>query len=208
MAEEPTSHRKVYARGWYDALLACGVSQDSIKMGDTMNQGRMKSIVTNLSGVASKVFDAVPFKQAWSKQQIAGELTRTSHNIDGRTLEGCLNSLVNSKLITEPIRGYFVRNAIKEKAVNDESAKPEPMEKPQMSIVKPKPVVTLPAVDVGSTPLDLLGNFGSRINVIVRSLQQLAQDFDAATLEVDEQLEVSKQKNEKLNQLQALLKSL
>lgn len=58
------------------------------------------------------------------------------------------------------------------------------------------------------TPLDTLGTFGPRISAMVEMLKQLGCDIDAAAILFADQLKESEGKNEKLKQLQALLKSL
>lgn len=178
-----------------------------------MNQGRLKSIVCNLSSASTKVFDVVPLQEAWCIAQIIAELSRKGQNTDHKLVAGCLDGLVKFKLVNEPVRGYFIRAHISKITPEPEISTLE-VKDLKMSVVKVKPIAVATVAEAANpveeekTPLDLLAGFGPRIGVIIGNLQRLAQDIDGAALLVAEQLEVSEGKNEKLKQLQQLLKSL
>ena len=79
-----------------------------------MNEARFSSIHRGLSSVAQKVYAAVPIADEWAIEAVRRELTRKGHTIDLHTIRGCMSSLVDSGLVTEPSRGQFSRVAIKE----------------------------------------------------------------------------------------------
>ena len=114
LAVQPSdNHRRVYAKGYYDGLKAPGSSTATV-IGKNMNQARRQSIVNSLSGVTRKVFEMVPISEIWTSKQIHTEAARSGHRIDIRVLEGYLSSLVDSKLIAEPTRGHFKKDAMKQ----------------------------------------------------------------------------------------------
>lgn len=160
-----------------------------------MNQ-RMLSIINGLSGVARKVFDVVPIADEWTAQQMHRELLRLGHNVDIRTLTGCLASLCGSKLIIESSRGNFKKPPIKQE---------------QEKVKTTKPVVELVKAESApdaESPIDILGRLSFRVTEIIGSLKKLASEIDTAALIIEERFSESEEKSEKLKQLQQLLKSL
>jgi len=79
-----------------------------------LNEARFSSIHRGLSSVAQKVYAAVPIADELDIVAVRWELIRKGHTIDMRTIRGCMNTLVDSGLVTEPSRGTFSRVAIKE----------------------------------------------------------------------------------------------
>jgi len=206
MRPDVQPHRKVYARGYYDGLRSAGVTTTK-SIGEHMNQARMQSIMNSLSGVTRKVFEMVPIAEEWTSKQIHSEAARAGHRIDIRVLEGCLSSLVDSKLISEPSRGHFKKDSMKKEKV----AMVQPKSPLQVEI-EPTPVPAAPVAQVTPetlpSPIAIMGQLSSRLGGIIATLTQFANDFDTAAITIEDQLAESEGKHEKLKQLQQLLKSL
>jgi hypothetical protein len=195
------SHRKVYAKGYFDGLAAAL----AIKQGQAMNQSKFNSIHSGLTSIAQKVYEAVPISDPWSVAMLKNELVRTGKSMDTRTLEGCLNSLMRSGLISEPSPGHWIRVKVREKvgASGDSAIEyftpPPPQEKKQLSTQEAKP---------NRRPIDILSELSSEVANYGEGLKKLAQKLDSAALEIEGQLEQNSADSVKLKQLQELLGSI
>lgn len=152
-----------------------------------MNQQRFKSILSGMTSIAQRVFQAVPIAEAWASRQIYAEMTRTGPAADYKTVEGCLRTLVNAGLVTEPNPGTFRQVKVKAKDESSESAA---------------------AIPSASCPIDRLGILASRVRAVRAELNSLADDIELVAIEVSDQAARDKEDMEKLRQLQSLLKSL
>lgn len=204
-------HRKVYAKGFYDGIKAAAFGITTL--GEGMNHARKVSLISGLSGIAKKVFDAVPLGEEWSAGQIGSEVHRTGTAIDMKTLQGCLGSLVNQKLIKETSPGSFTR---RERAVIQiVKTEPEYFTKP-----KEAPVLTVTAEKNNqpkdkAAPIDVIGDIAknmalviSQVNMAITNLNKLKGDIEEAAIIIEEQFAESEKRSEKLKQLQELLKNL
>lgn len=158
-----------------------------------MNRSRLESITNNLTGVAKKVFETVPIAEPWHMNVIAGELRRRGHNIDRKTIDGCLGSLKDSGVIRETSCGHFKRVEIHEAQPPIRLARDEPI----IQTNKPEPTMT-------AKKQDNLAVFG----VIASKLRALANEVEDAGLAMQSELAKSDAKTQKLTQLQDLLKSI
>lgn len=207
-------YRSVYAKGYNDGLRAAGVTNpyevpfmsmggqtkryndqqrlitliDSVQPEKEMNQAKFKSIHNGLSAIVKKVYEVVPIKTNWTSVQVVNELNRSGLNYDRKTIEGCLNSLVTSGLVSEPSKGLFIRVAVKD----------QPEKK--VADLKPiRPVVSLDAKQKG--PMELLAELASKA-------RQFAEELDNAALEIEQEFQASEAKSEQLKQLKSLLKGI
>lgn len=167
-----------------------------------MNNAVYQSRVNGLSAIAKKVFSVVPISEAWPPRQISAELTRaTGSAADQRIVSGCLNTMINLGLVTEPKPNTFRRVAMKE-------AKPES----NCVIEKTKPAeIEIVATQKQTKPvsaIESLSLIAARALNIATNIKQLASDIESAAIDIDEQAKNDKSDTEKLKQLQALLKSL
>lgn len=195
-------HRKVYAKGFYDGVKAAQVGITTL--GESMNHARKMSLVGGLSGIAKKVFDTVPLGEEWTAGQIGAEMHRTGTAIDMKTLQGCLASLTNQKLIKEPDPGVFTR---KEKPVAKPAAQePEYFTKPKEATVLT--IATSNQAKAKAAPIDVLSDICQQIDVISAGLKKLKGDIEVAAITIEEQFAESEKRSEKLKQLQELLKNL
>ena len=179
----------------------------------SINSARFTSIYKGLSSAAQKVYGAVPINGAWDVPDIMRELKRTGIMFDQHHVSGCLNTLVSSNVVLESRRGYFTRERIRGR--QHETVTPamlcewedevtETKKEDDMATQTQLVVVTQDT----ASPLDPLSKLSARVMVMSGQLKALANDIDNAALEIAAQMENSDKQNEKLRQLQSLLKGL
>jgi len=160
-----------------------------------LNEARFSSIHRGLSTVAQKVYAAVPIADEWSIEAVRRELTRKGHNIDLHTIRGCMSSLVDSGLVTEPSRGTFSRVAIKEAY----KAPPKPIKEAKQP---EKPAMPKQGA------IDKLTALSARVRTAMSAMKTLADDIDNAALEIEADILKAGEGAQKYKQLQALLKEM
>lgn len=161
----------------------------------SMTAARIRLLENQQSGVAKKVYGAVPINEIWPTKQIAYELQRQGVVRDISIVEGCLKSLKDSGLIKEASPGYFQR--VKPRA------EPEPTEKEPIMATTPAASPSQP-VD----PVDKLAAIGTKLRGLSQMFIELANDIDEAALALDEKASGNDEELAKLRQLKGLLKSL
>lgn len=209
MDDDQSPHRKVYARGYFDALRAMGVPEHERKI---VSSKRIESMVDGLSGVARKAYLATPITEAWTAQQIQREIMREAGHVDRKTLDGCLASLVNMKLIGEPSRGVFkrhrmIRSAEQQAAPVERAAPTKPEEPTKVNPAQTKDAA-MEATNSKATPIELLDKLSLRIKNTIKELNCIYDDVQTAAIVIQEQFAESELRSEKLKQLQQLLKGL
>ena len=160
-----------------------------------MNEARFSSIHRGLSSVAQKVYAAVPIADEWAIEAVRRELTRKGHTIDLHTIRGCMSSLVDSGLVTEPSRGQFSRVAIKEAY----KAPPKPIKEAKQP---EKPAMPKQGA------IDKLTALSARVRAAMSAMKTLADDIDNAALEIEADILKAGEGAQKYKQLQALLKEM
>lgn len=160
-----------------------------------MNEARFSSIFRGLSSVAQKVYAAVPIADEWAIEAVRRELTRKGHTIDMHTIRGCMNTLVDSGLVTEPSRGTFSRVAIKEAY----KAPPKPIKEAKQP---EKPAMPKQGA------IDKLTALSARVRTAMSAMKTLADDIDNAALEIEADILKAGEGAQKYKQLQALLKEM
>lgn len=146
-----------------------------------------------MSGIAQKVYAAVPCAAPWSVSYIHSEMQRLgSSTRDVRIVQGCLNSLKDAGLIQEASKGLFVRTQIKPNPVADSTPQEQPVTQQQQIPAKQKPL---------RTPLVILNDLAAKCKA-------LQDEIEMAALEIDEYVTAKDGDAAKLKQLQTLLKSL
>ena len=161
-----------------------------------MNEARFSSIHRGLSTVAQKVYAAVPIADEWAIEAVRRELTRKGHTIDLHTIRGCMSSLVDSGLVTEPSRGQFSRVAIKE--AYKAPAEPKPVKEAK------QPENPMPKQGA----IDKLTALSARVRTAMSAMKTLADDIDNAALEIEADILKAGEGAQKYKQLQALLKEM
>lgn len=149
-----------------------------------MTPNRFARLTQGLNGVARKVLEAVPIQEAWTAAQINTELHRVGARMDHHTLEGCLERLRRTKLVSEPAPGAFTRVPVR---ISD---RPDPDELDEEDIVANP-----------TTPFDKLAQ-------LTQQMRDLAKALEDVALEIQAEIEREQNKTAKLRQLQAALKEL
>lgn len=180
------SRRATYGRGICEGLRMAGIENP----GAFMNANKMARIESGLNSMAKKVLDAVPIQQAWTREQIAGELHRTGCGAGRDVVEGCLATLKDRGAIKEPRHGHYQRI----------TARPPTAANDPMTSASDLPVATAAAPRADDT-LSRLANLGAL-------LRRAADECDAIALDVEERVKDAGKDGAKLRQLQALLKGL
>ena len=160
-----------------------------------MTTTRIRILENQQTGVAKKVYGAVPITEAWPSKSIVVELARQGQVRDFSIVEGCLNTLKEVGLIKEPSPGHFQR--VKPKA-EPMSTKPLNPVTPPNSSIKGEP----------TEPVDRLAAIGTKLRGLSQMFLELADDIDEATLAFEEKASGNDEELAKLRQLKGLLKSL
>lgn len=171
-----------------------------------LSDARTEARLNNLSSMARKVYEAIPAAESWSLSFIQSEISRTSSSgRDARTVLGCIRCLIDSGLATEPSRGQYQRTQRREPKKAAPQPKPQDIDAPDM---KNAPTAATPAPTENPKPIAILSKLATRARGLAKELTILADDLDTSALEIDEGIAASNADNEKLRQLQQLLKSL
>ena len=158
-----------------------------------MTATRIRILENQLTGVAKKVYGAVPINEAWPSKSIVSELTRQGQIRDFSIIEGCLNTLKEVGLIKEVSPGHFQR--VKSKPTAEKEA--EPMTTKPLNPVAPP-----------TEPMDRLVAIGTKLRGLSQMFLELADDIDEAALAFEEKTSGNDEELAKLRQLKNVLKSL
>lgn len=165
--------RRVYGRGYRDGMKA----------------EKMQRIEDSITTTARKVLTAVPIQEAWTIHQITAELLRTGVRMNHPVIEGCLKSLMESKLVREYSAGHYQRITPRVRLVDAPELKQEG---------------TVPQPTQSSAPKDLM----ERAELLAKLLRNAADEVETIALEFDKALQQAKSGNAELEQLSALIKKL
>lgn len=160
-----------------------------------MTTTRIRILENQQTGVAKKVYGAVPINEAWPSKSIVAELTRQGQVRDFSIIEGCLNTLKEVGLIKETAPGRFQR------------VRPKPTVEKEAEPMATTPL-KLPAKSEPAEPVDRLAAIGTRLRSLSKTFLELADDIDEATLAFEEKASGNDEELAKLRQLKGLLKSL
>ena len=160
-----------------------------------MTATRIRILENQQTGVAKKVYGAVPINEAWPSKAIVAELTRQGQVRDFSIIEGCLNTLKEVGLIREVAPGHFQR------------VKPKPTAEKEAEPMTTKPL-NPPTKSEPAEPVDRLAAIGTKLRSLSKMFLELADDIDEATLAFEEKASGNDEELAKLRQLKGLLKSL
>jgi hypothetical protein len=160
-----------------------------------MTATRIRILENQQTGVAKKVYGAVPINEAWPSKAIVMELTRQGQVRDFSIIEGCLNTLKEVGLIREVAPGHFQR--VKPKLTVEKEAEPMATT-PQKAPAKSEP----------TEPVDRLAAIGTKLRGLSQMFLELADDIDEAALAFEEKTSGNDEELAKLRQLKNVLKSL
>lgn len=165
-----------------------------------MTATRIRILENQQTGVAKKVYGAVPINEAWPSKAIVMELTRQGQVRDFSIIEGCLNTLKEVGLIKEMSPGHFQR--VKPKPTVEKEA--EPMSKPLNPVIPPNSSIKSEPTE----PVDRLAAIGTKLRGLSQMFLELADDIDEAALAFEEKTSGNDEELAKLRQLKNVLKSL
>lgn len=196
---DPANHRKVYARGLFDGLRKAGVDDPE----EFMNQARQKDKENNLSGIQRKIYECTPLKSPWHVSQICSEVYRsTGSRCERRTVDDCLNRLLEMGLVKEFKQGHFMRTETK--SVVLEKVEAAPIKEAHVVDIKMARQTEVASKDVlkhECTPREAL-------KVISIGLVNIASQIEEIAEEIDKAEKSNEEKIAKLRQLQELLRGL
>ena len=158
-----------------------------------MTATRIRILENQQTGVAKKVYGAVPINEAWPSKSIVAELTRQGQVRDFSIIEGCLNTLKEVGLIREVAPGHFQR------------VKPKPTVEKEAMSTKP---LNPPTKSEPTEPVDRLAAIGTKLRGLSQMFLELADDIDEAALAFEEKTSGNDEELAKLRQLKNVLKSL
>lgn len=161
----------------------------------SMSAAKIRILENQQTGIAKKVYGAVPINEAWPSKQIVVELARQGQVRDFSIIEGCLNSLKETGLIKEIAPGHFQR--IKPKPTVEKEAEPMTTKTP-----------TTPTKSESTEPVDRLAAIGTKLRGLSQMFLELADDIDEAALAFEEKASGNDEELAKLRQLKNVLKSL
>lgn len=166
-----------------------------------ISAARIRILENQQTGVAKKVYSAVPINEAWPSKQIVMELSRQGQVRDFSIIEGCLNSLKEIGLVRETSPGHFQR------------VKPKPTIEKETDAMATKPLnpvipSTSPVKGEPTEPMDRLVAIGTKLRGLSQTFIELAEDIDEAALAFEEKASCNDEELAKLRQLKGLLKSL
>lgn len=169
-----------------------------------MTPSRFQQRIQGQSSIAKKVFQFVPIKEAWDITQIISEMRRaTRTNPDPHIVRGCINTLKESGLIDEISKNQFIRIEVKERI------EVPPIKEIEIPAQQPKEVMTKPQAEpTKKSPIELLSGLSTRLSAISQSIKSIADDIDAAAVEIEDGIAANEANVAKLRQLQVLLKGL
>ena len=168
-----------------------------------MTATRIRILENQQTGVAKKVYGAVPINEAWPSKSIVAELTRQGQVRDFSIVEGCLNTLKEVGLIKETAPGHFQRVKPKPKPTVEKEAEPMTT-KPLNPVIPPNSFIKGEPTE----PVDRLAAIGTKLRGLSQMFLELADDIDEATLAFEEKASGNDEELAKLRQLKGLLKSL
>lgn len=160
-----------------------------------MTTTRIRILENQQTGVAKKVYGAVPINEAWPSRQIVMELSRQGQVRDFSIIEGCLNTLKEVGLIREVAPGHFQR------------VKPKPIAEKEAEPMSTKPL-NPPTKSEPAEPVDRLAAIGTKLRGLSQTFLELADDIDEAALAFEEKTSGNNEELAKLRQLKNVLKSL
>ena len=158
-----------------------------------MTATRIRILESQQTGVAKKVYGAVPINEAWPSKSIVAELTRQGQVRDFSIIEGCLNTLKEVGLIKEMAPGHFQR------------VKPTVEKEAEPMTTKP---LNPPTKSEPTEPMDRLAAIGARLRSLSKTFLELADDIEEVALACEEKVSGNDEELAKLRQLKGLLKSL
>lgn len=166
-----------------------------------MTAARIRILENQQTGVAKKVYGAVPINEPWPSKQIVMELTRQGQVRDFSIIEGCLNTLKEVGLIKEITPGCFQR--VKPKPIIEKEL--QPMATKPLNPLNPVIPSSMPIKGTPTEPMDRLVAIGTKLRGLSQMFIELADDIDEAALAFEEKASGNDDELKKLRTLKEAL---
>jgi hypothetical protein len=167
-----------------------------------LSKSKFRELFSNLNAPVKKVYEAVPNGEAWDATKIMSELRRLNISMrDPKAIIGCLDTLRQRGLITEPSRGNFVRVPIRDNEAIHSII--EEVKKEDVVNTNTKNNTTLK-----KTTIEKLTDLSSKATGLAAQMKLLASDLELVAIELEDEIHDSSEAARKFTQLQQLLKGL
>lgn len=188
-----------------------------------MTPQRMEQLLQGQTNITRKVYEFVPIQEAWTSPQILNAMRQQQRILDTRSLDYCLEALAHSGLIRRNAKDQtFQRQPVTPARAKKSAPVPVPTaagapvhyqeatkELPVTATPAPAPA---PAPEPADDAIEVLSIFGRRLRALSESVQTLADDLDAAALQLEEvhqqQLASGQEELTKLRALREMLRGL
>lgn len=168
-----------------------------------MTPARAERLVRELTNVQSKVFHAVPVREAWPDHVIMQELRRQGSNLAMDIIRGCLETLRRQNLIREDNPRQFQQINHHERA-NGSPKEETDMASPENTTTTHRPAAAPAPASKAAEPARKLSTL-DRLARISLKFRELADELDDIAIQADEDMKAQGQDSETLRQLQKLL---
>jgi hypothetical protein len=165
-----------------------------------MTPSKIVRIESSLNSAAQAVLEAVPIQEAWSLTAIVSELKRQGRNPDLRHVDGCLNALVDQKLVRQPEPGHFTRVSARAPA----KASREELR----ALVAETHEALKPKEEVATGTLDKLAELAKGLRAMSLAIAEAASQIDDVALEVEGRLQQIGADSAQLQELRKVLRSI
>lgn len=154
-----------------------------------MNNGRLKSIMNNMSAMDEKIYNCVPIQEAWTVHQVSAEYNRLYRILPSYAgIEKTLKDMAEQGILRKTMDG---KQAIFNRYVN----KPQEPKEEEM----PKQTAT---DQVANTP-----TLAARLMRVSNDLLELAETISSLAQEVEDQVSKPNPELEQLRKLKDAMKS-
>ncbi len=162
-----------------------------------MSTAKADALLQGQTGLARKVYEATPIREAWTVGQIQGRM-KDGGSVEHRVVVACLKDMREAGLVRE-VAGVFQRTEVRAKPIKNEMRE---------EVSMAKPVITKPE----QSSMDILSDLSTEIGELAADiggrLKRMAARVEEVALTVELERERSAEGLTKLAQLQALLKGL
>lgn len=184
-----------------------------------MTPQRMEQLLQGQTNITRKVYEFVPIQEAWPASKILYAMRQQNRVVDTRSLDYCLEALASSGLIRRNAKDQtFQRQPVtparakKSVPVPAPTAAGAPVHYQEATKELPVTATPAPAPKPSTDAIEVLSIFGRRLRALSESVQTLADDLDAAALQLEEvhqqQLASGQEELTKLRALREMLRGL
>jgi|GEM_PF-6052470 len=181
-----------------------------------VNEKKFNQVFQSLKDPLKKVYSCLPATEedgaTWGAEtfdasDVVREMKKFGFPGDRRHILGCLDSLKNAGLVTEPLEGRFTKIKVRLNKTNNqpENFENNPHANKKEIIMPPKEIKTDRSEE---NPIDKIGFLVTSAQKIMSSLKILCDEIESAAIEVEQMFEAKSKDAQKLKQLQSLLKGL